>query len=221
MAFARSVGLTGPARVLPSRAIPGYTRTVGAYARSLPGAIEKKYLDIDITNAGDMSAGVIDSLNLIPAGTSDVTRVGHKVTLKNVNLHFTLTRDDAGTSAPNNLMMRLILLIDKQANGALPAVTDVLKTADINSFRNLDQAERFVILKDKLYNVANTSSNGAHTNDCGRTVRMSKLLNTPVHFSSTTGAITEIKSDNLCLLIISEDTLNNITGTARTKFIDL
>lgn len=48
---------------------PGFTRTVGAYARSLPGAIEKKYFDTNASNTADLSSGsVLNSLNLIPQG---------------------------------------------------------------------------------------------------------------------------------------------------------
>lgn len=203
--------------------MPGYTRTVGAYARSVPGAVEKKYFDSNIANSGDLSAGVVfNSCCLVPQGTTDVTRVGNKIMIKNINLKGTLTLDDQGTGSIPNGIIRIIVFIDKQANGATAAVTDILKTATFASFRNMDQVDRFTILKDKVYTIRCQSSNALHTGASAIYFAMSKKCNIPIHYSSTTGAITEIKSNNVGLLYIADGTQVNVaSGASRVKFTDL
>lgn len=200
---------------------PGYTRTAGAYRRSQPQAAEKKYWDVQVTNVGDMTSGsVLNSLNLIPQGTTDQKRIGNKITIRNINIRGQFSLDDQGTGAFTSCIMRVILFVDKQCNGATATVADILTTADINSFRNMDQVERFVILKDKNYTLPVTAANVLHTSDSTRTWNISKKCNYDVHFSSTTGAITEIRSNNVGLLYITSNTIVNAEGIARIKFTD-
>lgn len=200
---------------------PGFTRTVGAYKRSIPGNIEKKYYDATITQAADSSAGVIiPSLNLIAQGTTDQLRIGNKVNIRNINLKIHCYMDNQVALQPVNGMWRMILYVDKQCNGATAAVTDILKTADWQSFRNMDQVDRFIILKDKVYQLPVYTRDGSYSSQADRFFRMSKRMFLPVHFSSTTGAITEIRSNNIGLLLISSASFENTQIYFRTKFTD-
>nr|DAN97783.1 MAG TPA: capsid protein [Cressdnaviricota sp.] len=206
----------------PVAITPGYTRTVGAYGRAAPGSIEKKYLDSEITNTGDNSARTVtDSICKIPQGTTDVTRVGNKVNITNINLNVYLQQDDQSTGTYSNGWCRVILYQDKQANGATAAVLDILKTAVIGSYRNLDQVDRFVILKDKEYSVGTTSANALHTQQTIRRLKISKKCNIPIHYSATLGAITEFKSNNIGVLVIAHNSLTNFTANVRVKYTDL
>lgn len=142
--------------------------------------------------------------------------------MKNINFKFAISKDDAGTGVYNNGNVRVILFMDKQCNGATAAVTDILKTASMVSFRNMDQVDRFVILKDKVYSTSNLTTNSLHTSAGAVYYSISKKCNEPVHFSSTTGAITEIRSNNFGLLYISDDATTNVAlGNVRVKFIDI
>lgn len=207
------------------RVVPGYTRTVGAYGRANPRGplLEKKFLDTSIVNGSDCSAGtVLNTLNAVPQGTTDQTRIGNKITIKNINLHGFASMDDMTTGVFQDGILRVILYIDKQANGATAAVTDILKTAALASFRNMDQVDRFTILKDKTFLVPVRCTNALHTNQGYRPWKMNLKCNIPVHFSSTTGAITEIRSNNIGLLYITDSAVTNpaFVGTARIKFLD-
>lgn len=199
---------------------------VKPYQRSVPNlSIEKKYFDSTISNITDISAGVIvNSLNLIPQGTTDITRIGNKVTVRNVNITAFAYNDDQAGGSYAGSFLRTILFVDKQANGATAAVTDILKTANIASFRNMDQVDRFIILKDKVTPIPVNSANALHTDVSSTMWKLSNKCNIPVHFSSTTGAITELKSNNIGLLMIADTATCNAStsiGTARVKFTDL
>jgi len=207
----------------PVRVVPGYTRTVGAYGRSLPLSIEKKYLDTSVIDTSDATSGVIiPSLNLVPQGTTDVTRVGNKITIRNINIHGYCNNDDqtTGTFAGSNV--RVMVFLDKQANGGPAAVTDLLTTAAITSFRNMDQVDRFVILVDKIIHNPVVATNALHTSNGRHYWNVNKKCMIPVHFSSTTGAITEVRSNNVGILYVTDTSSANAAanGRARIKFTD-
>lgn len=218
------------ARIVP--VVPGYTRSVGRYSRSLPGSVEKKYKDTDVSAVGDNTSGTITtSLNLIPQGTTDITRIGNKVNVTNINIHFGVGVDDMGAaSAIQNGNCRVILYLDKQANGAYATSTDILTSSGIgattiNRFRNLDQVDRFVILKDKIYKSPIQASyvlgGTPYTNTGVTWYNINKTCNIPIHFSSTTGAITELKSNNIGLLILTDNAYTNFREAwARVKYVD-
>lgn len=213
-----------PGRVVPPvRVVPGYTRTVGSYGRSLPLSFEKKYFDTTVIDTSDATSGVIiNSLNLVPQGTTDQTRVGNKITIRNINIHAYSNNDDQTTLAFAGSNIRVIVYLDKQANGAAAAVTDILNTAAITSFRNMDQVDRFVILVDKVVFNPVECANALHTSNQRHYWSVNKKCNIPVHFSSTTGAITEVRSNNIGILYISDFASGNsaANGRARVKFTD-
>lgn len=213
------------------RIVPGYTRTAGPYRRALlgrpghatmGGKIEKKYFDFAYgpTNYTTGGAVIVDLL-AIAQGTTELTRVGGKINITNFNLR---GRVDAIAAAAVPLAIRHILFWDKQTNGAAPAVTDLLTVANVNSFLNMDNVDRFQVIKDKTI-VSNIGAMNSATGDrYGETkwVKFNiKVPNVPIHYSSTTGAIAEIKSNNLYLLTIADTAATaTLAFRARTKFTD-
>jgi len=213
------------------KVIPGFTRTGGAFARALNGRpgvktlggqIEKKYLDTAIGYSTAAIAGAVNATAIlaIAQGTTEVTRVGGKINVCNINIRGQV-RGLGATATPG--AFRWILFVDKQCNGAAPAVTDILTTATINSFLNMDNVERFQILKDKM--VINNVS-GVYTTTPvyfaeTKMIKAAVKCNIPIHYSSTTGAIAEIKSNNIGMLFISEKASSVEYGvTVRVKFTD-
>lgn len=120
--------------------------------------------------------------------------------------------------------MRIIVYVDKQANGATAAITDILKTASLSSYRNLDQVDRFIILDDQVVALEQQVVNSASsvTGDCAKQWKVSKKCNIPIHFNAAAGAITELRSNNVGVAFITTTTQANFAfqGTARVKFTD-
>lgn len=208
----------------------GQYRTGGAYMRSHPSNFEKKYFDTAFGSTNITLAGVFtSSWNLIPQATTKNARIGNKCTLTNINVHGFVA---LASQTANNVLgdkVRWIVFVDRQANGAVPAaISDLIQTmpgatTDIHSFRNMDNVDRFVILKDKTYTLNQGSQSGAlGSAQVLREIKMNKKCNIPLEFSSTTGVITEIRSNNVMSLFINTagNNLSAYAMTVRVKFSD-
>ncbi len=195
---------------------------------------EVKHIDNVITETSiGTSATMIGSLNLIAQGVGPTNRIGRKcllhsmhwklmVQLDSVEGDLSIVSDDSGT------LLRIIIYIDKQCNGSAATATDILESDTWSAFRNLENTGRFHMLHDQTY-ALNFSAIGGGTSTfeifCGtnRFVRISKALRgLPIEFSSTTGAITEIKSNNIGMLIIAEYNTTpvnaRVIGQCRVRF---
>jgi len=118
---------------------------------------EVKALDIPISTAALNGTGSIIGLNFIRAGSSFFNRIGRKIELKNLQLECRLQLvDDAAGRNPPLAYNRIIVVYDRQTNGAFPAIQDVLQdvdqagtnSTDVMSEINLNNRERFTILRD-------------------------------------------------------------------------
>ncbi len=216
------------------RVIPGFTRTSGFFGRYRPSTnrfavTELKFHDLDIDDAIIATGATIaeDSLNAIAQGVTEVTRVGRKCTIRSINARFDILLNDQQDlgDPPSGDIVRVILYLDKQANGATAAVTDILESADYQSFNNLANKSRFRTLMDRTYsmNYKLAAPDGANTASYGETPihdSFFKKVNIPIEFDATTGAITEVKSNNIGLLLLSKAGSCQFNSKWRLRFSD-
>ncbi len=205
-------------RARKSPIIPGRTRVSGYYGRySGSGGRssgELKFHDIDIDDAIIAQNGTIQNtgtINIIPQGVTEIQRIGRKCTIKSLNWRYqiTLFNQDAVAAPLVGDTIRVILYLDKQCNGATAAVTGILESDNFQSFRNLANSSRFQVLMDKEHSInyaAAASDNAAVISQPGAVRHYSfyKTCTIPLEFDSTTGALTEIRSNNLGVLILSD-----------------
>jgi len=226
------------------KVVPGYTRVGGAYGRSIPCGPEKKFLDTVVaptdmlgtagtmtTSIGPNNAQAGAHFLLVPQGTTEVTRIGNKICMTNFNWKGHIYLDPvAGTgTGSGGAIVRYIFFIDKQANGAQATAANLLSSTSARlteSFRELDEVERFIILKDKTVALSPKMWNPTATAAYGEVIvpfKCSWKGELPVHYSSTTGALTELRSENLSLLIFSDgaDGRCSFKGMGRVKFTDM
>lgn len=215
-------------KVIRPVVVPGYTRQSGFYGRFGVGG-ELKFHDLDITDATVAAGGTIgiDSINKIPQGVTEVQRIGRKCTIRSINWRFRMTLPEldavADPAAPD--VIRVILYLDKQANGATAAVTDILESDDYQSFNNLANKSRFRTLMDREYdlNYSNLASDGAGVVSASATTisdTLFKKCNIPIEFDSTTGAITEIRSNNIGVLLLGRAGIAGFDSKMRVRFSD-
>lgn len=212
------------ARVL-APAQRGYERSGGYYGRfSGPGA-ELKFFDTTLAFTVDATGEVPASgqLCLIPQGTTESTRIGRRATIKSIHMKF-LCQFAPAAAATAASHAFIYLVQDTQCNGAAAAVTDVLTGSNLSqNLVNLANSGRFRILKKfKSRLVASTGATTAYNNSVQH-FEWYKKCSIPIEFSSTTGAITEIRSNNLFLLAGSDtasDDLISVGGTVRLRFSD-
>ncbi len=218
--------------VIPKNQV-GYLRTGGFYgrygSRLLGSDKERKFHDVNLADTLVAAAGTIHTgVNLIAQGITESTRVGRVAFVKSFFLReqFTLTEGVLQNASVD--YVRTIVVLDKQCNGALPAVTDVLTVPTIKffGFNNLANKNRFKILHDKMTKVSIPAAggNGTAIETCrGHSVRTwyKKFKKpVPIEFSDVTGAITEVRSNNLFILSIGLQGVAKWDAAIRLRFTD-
>lgn len=192
--------------------------------------VEKKYLDtIETSTVISATTGTISGAVLnIAEGSSDVTRVGNKITVTNVNVRIHFNVADMTTAAFQNRNVRFILYIDRQANGSAPQPTEIISIPggiSEKSYRNLDNLDRFVILRDKFIHLPMISTNALHTLTGPSPVyTFNKKVECAVHYNGATGALTELRSNNIAFLLVPDVPVTaqaiSFTSLTRIKYID-
>lgn len=215
--------------------IPRRLKGLGYSGFGRTSTIEKKYLDTAIGVAAFDTAGTIlnsGTIIVIPQGTTAVTRIGKKVVITNIHMRgkINVVSKTSQTAPPTGTIFRIIIYVDKQANKATAAVTDILNTASYLSFNNLTNSKRFVTLYDKtssinynMYQDKDVSTNTAIEGNYGGRVRhigFNKRCRIPIEYSSTTGAIGEITSNNIGVLCIANNANSQYAFEFRVRFTD-
>lgn len=194
----------------------------------MPSTEELKFKDTVVAAGGSVStAGEIvpatGTLNVIAQGTGESERIGRKVEVKYIGVRYTLHLDDTTVANQTKDTVRVILYQDKQANGATAGVLDILDTASYQSFNNLSNKGRFRVLADRVHSLQATAGAGTTGLTYGEAIQNGSMhikCNTPIEFNSTTGAITEIVSNNLGFLVISSDGHTEFDATVRLRYSD-
>lgn len=118
--------------------------------------------------------------------------------------------------------LRCIILYDKQTNGALPAVTDVLTSDTIMAAQNLDNAKRFIILAD-FYPFDDQSEGMALAGNNGTGVMYKKYIkmNLETMYAGNAGTIADIEMGSLIIMTNGNGaTIAAQSGIHRIRFID-
>jgi len=213
-------------RAIP-RSMAGVVRTSQAYSRSRRG--ELKFFDTAISFNLDAVGEVPASgqLNLIAQGTGQSQRIGRIATVRSMQLRLNLDYlPTTAATASGNAFIYVVL--DTQCNGAAAAITDVLTGSGMSTaLINLDNSQRFRILKKIKVEFQPGAGVSAAYNEVRKCVDVYMKLNVPLEFSSTTGAITELRSNNIFLLAGGDgsnggvfDDLCAVTGNCRLRYTD-
>ncbi len=213
--------------------VPGYTRQAGFYGRFAGPKAELKFHDLDIDDGTVSASGAIaeDSCNVIAQGNTESQRVGRKLTIRKINWKYEVRLASVQDQAnpPNGDLVRIILYQDKQTNGATAAITDILETADYQSFRNLANLGRFNILMDRTHRVGESMAQTDGTNTAAYPIVHSgpyglyKACNIPIEYdnSATTGVITSQRSNNIGVLTISQAGVAGFFSKMRLRYSDV
>ncbi len=238
--FPSATGRSAPARQAYSRSLASVARSAGVMkSRSIsawPGPLlqtgELKFHDIDWDEAAaDISGGVISntsSVVLIGQGITSSTRMGRKCVIRSIGWRGQIklaSGSGSGPLAPETT--RLILVQDKQCNGAAPAVSGtngLLASANYQSFNNLINRNRFIVLMDKTYVINPTAGAGNGTaNDFPshtRAFSFFKKCAIPMEYSGTAApsVIGEVRSNNIFGIIINETASSSIALDSKFRF---
>nr|WAE42219.1 MAG: capsid protein [Cressdnaviricota sp.] len=185
---------------------------------------ETKSVDIVSANYLLNATGTVAALNLLESGSSSFQRIGRKIEMKSLQIKGML--NGIGANSQGLISSgRILIVYDRQTNGALPVYADVIKsqtqvsgtTQSLNfDFINLDNRDRFQIIRDVEFSMpsvtrvasADTFSGyptSAHTDSkCeeGQFNMFIKLGGLVTHFKadSTPGVIGDVATGSLLIL---------------------
>ncbi len=189
---------------------------------------ELKFHDLDIDDSVVATGGNIaeDSVLTIAQGTSESTRIGRKVVVRGIGWRFRVSLPLTSDPQETSDVIRVILYLDKQTNGATATVTGILESNDFQSFNNLANKSRFRTLMDRTYDIVASAGSFDGTNDQFGENTVSdtffKNVNIPIEYdnSLTTGAITTMRSNNIGVLLLSHSGNAGFASKMRIRFSD-
>lgn len=198
--------------------IARYAGPIGKIAKTVSGIVqminpEKKYVDNSTATTQVTSAGtVVATYTMMPQGLGDQARNGN--TVKGISISGKMYINKAANVDYSGL--RLLWVLDKECDGALPTLSQILDNVDTISGVNRDFSKRFVILKDKQL-VLNS----------GNSQLLFRKFYFPtdfhVHYDGTSSAITDAKENQVFLFAISDQSLAtavNVTHFGRFNYYD-
>lgn len=199
-------------------------RTGGFFTGMRSRLEEKKTIDVDVTTMEAYSTAQFTLLNGSATGTDFTDRIGRKIIMKSLYLRCSLEPADNSNLA--NSTVRVFVVYDMQTNGAIPAITDILKSAHPLAQLNLNNRDRFKILYDKLWTpgaVSNTATQSFAYGPLVTSFKKWKKLNLETIYGGTTAAVASIQTGSLYLVTLGTLGTGNgdILGfSSRVRFID-
>lgn len=185
-----------------------------------------------VASASPLSAGAYvspaGSINLISAGSSANQREGRKVVAKGIESRFTFQLSSTTTAANTTAVVRLITVLDRQANGASFATTDLFEVvtplSETNAVYNIANSQRFKILGDETFDLnaqSNVGAGGASVAPTkSKVVKM--VINVPIEYGAdaSPAVLSQVRSNNIlhALLIQGAGTVA-VTSTTRLYFV--
>lgn len=206
---------------------PAYIVAGGVKRKGKPQYGELKFLDTALTDATVAAAGAFFNLVVIPQGDTESERNGRKVTVRKLSFRARVTLPSQTAVGTTSAQYRILIVCDKQTNGAQFAATDLLETATTLSFNNLANSSRFVVLYDKIKTIY--ASGGVNTTaayafgEVQHSLKFNTMMELPLEYdnTATTGAIATCRSNSLWVLVLcTDDELLAFNGNVRIRFTD-
>jgi len=183
---------------------------------------ETGFVDLAATGYNFSTTGSIALIATIAQGASVNQRVGKKIVLKSLQVRGQSISGTTTTVAD----CALVIVYDRRPTGSLPAISDVLVSADSTAFNNDANSGRFQILKRVDFCHTGNSTTPATGGEIRDMAMWLSLKDLPVAYKAAgTGAIGDIEQGALYLITVG----SNVAGTTapqgtlafRTRFLDV
>ncbi len=238
--FAVAVAAGAPARRVARRAlvvVPAASANVrtGGFM-----GLERKFKDYEVSAdsfttvwaGGEMDDGTALSLSAVAQGDGEDQRDGRVYTIHSVHIrgYVELSSLEDSVSPINDVIARIALVWDTQTNGAQLNAEDVYLTTsagkDVNSFRNLQESKRFIVLKEKTmtlkaYGQTNAGAQNLYTNGAVRIhFKINKAFKNgiKVRCKGTTATVASISDNSLHLIGTANATTVVLNYESRIRF---
>lgn len=196
---------------------PPVAKPVKKYVKKcMARLLDDKWQDTVLTFTNIAAAGVVGAsyFGTIQLGTGDTSRIGNNVRIQRMRI--TGQFSDAATGN-----YRMLILLDRQCNGAAATVADVLGNAAVNGAYNHNTVvgwggSRFVVLKDLKGNLSLQVS----AQNVQKRMFWQYNKDVIVRYSSNAGTVSDVVSNNLVLLFVSDTGTVDFAGELQIKFTD-
>jgi len=191
------------------------------YARTI--APELKFYDTDVAATWNLVPQTTQ-LCLVGQGDTQSTRTGNQISVRHVSLHAVVTVTPVVNTTVYGYTAMYVIL-DKQCNGAALSYTELIQEsrADLVIGQPLmANSDRFIFLAEQVLwwdKPAGIQSEGYNLQE--QPIKIELDVNIPIMYSGATGALTEIRSNNICLYFVSGGNIHvqAVTqGRARIRF---
>lgn len=216
----------------------GYLRTGGFYGRFAGPGAELKWLDttIGLITAQNTGNRTSNSLVEVSQGTGESQRIGRKITVKSIHLKgYVLLPGGKENTVLNDFgwegaydRIRVIVYLDKQTNGTSATIGSVIEGSTLVGFRNLSNTQRYNILYDRTTSLS--ASNAAHevgslSNETAwgpqcKSLSWNKQCNIPIEYSDVNGTLSELRSNNIGVMVISNGGYAQVHYKCRIRYSD-
>lgn len=209
-----------------SRAAKSFMRvnTQAVVKQALASELRKQagFVDLALASYGMDTTGSVTLIATIPQGAAQTQRIGKKAAYKSLQIR---GRVAAGTAGSINIGGWMVVY-DKEPQGSLPAVTDILNTISSNSFNNDVNSDRWQILRREVVQFIGNTTTPAVGLEQFVVEEFVDLRSLPIQFSNAgDGAIADIKKGALYFVTFG----NTANGTSspfasvgfRTRFMDI
>lgn len=212
----KMVGITANKALDYAGNVPGPIGTVARGLKLVKNLInvEAMFVDTAINQAAAASAQNAIPLAAIAQGDTDSSRQGDSILAKSLVVRLSLTNNASATTS----LARMIIFIDKEnANGTAPTSTLVLQQDQVQGLLNMNNSERFPILRDKSY-ALRTSTESAIT----WITEYIDLSDLHIRFDGTTSAQGSLSTNHPYVLFISSEATNtpSFVGNIRLRYYD-
>ena len=188
---------------------------------------ELKFHDVNVIDAVVSSTGSYQgSLAIIAIGTGDSQRIGRKIRIKSIFAHITLVLSGINDQAdrPVGDIVRIIVHVNKQTNGAQGSVTSLLVSSNYDAYRNLNNSNRYRVLLDRTYaiNPRTDRTDGTLTDTSSTTVQYHKEamtgLDLVIDYAADDGTLSTNTSNSLNVLFIARSSLTLLDVNFRIRY---
>lgn len=173
---------------------------------------EYKYNDVNTAPYTVLTSGSAQLMNGTVKGTEAVNqRIGYKIRNTYIKAF-----GDVYTTDNSASMTRIMIVYDKQSNGAAPAVTSILASASpYAQYLQELRHDRFTILYDKMF----------YTDTQFRTKiwKFQKKINLPTQYYSTgnAGLVSDIQRGSIHLISVTTNSNARLTLSTRVFYTDV
>lgn len=158
-------------------------------------------------------------INGMTVGGSPNQRVGRKVVWTSLDIKGSFFIEDPQTNGNAGTAVRILVIYDKQTNGATPLVTDVLTSDSFNAHNNLNNRDRFLTLVDQVSPVFGASGDAGWQFHVNRKFTLETIFN-----ANGAGDVGDINTGSI-IVMYSQAQVNTIMTITtaldcRLRFVD-